>query len=105
MHTLAEVYAILTGLPLRQRITGRDGVAVIRQIGERMSLVALDAVEYVSVLETISETIVGGAAYDALIAHCAVKSGADVSLTWNVRDFLRFGPHIAGRVKTPADSI
>jgi predicted nucleic acid-binding protein len=41
--------------------------------------------------------------YDALIAQCAVKAQADVLLTWNTRDFLRFGRDIAQLVKTPAE--
>jgi len=28
----------------------------------------------------------GGAAYDVLIARCAVKAGAEILLTWNLRD-------------------
>ena len=71
VHTLAEVYATLTGLPVRPRITGAEGIAIIKQIRDRLSLVALDDTEYVSALESASEKIVGGAAYDALIAHCA----------------------------------
>jgi predicted nucleic acid-binding protein len=50
-----------------------------------------------------SGTIVGAAAYDALIAHCALKAEADILLTWNVRDFARFGPAIARLVKTPLE--
>jgi len=46
--------------------------------------------------------IIGGAAYDALIGHCALKAGAEVLLTWNLRDFVRMGPDIAGIAKTPS---
>jgi predicted nucleic acid-binding protein len=46
---------------------------------------------------------VGAATYDALIAHCALKAGADVLLTWNVRDFTRLGPAVAQLVKTPLE--
>jgi len=50
-----------------------------------------------------SGTIVGAAAYDALIAHCALKAEADILLTWSVRDFARFGPAIARLLKTPLE--
>jgi len=104
LHTLGEVYATLTGLPLRPRITGSEGLAVINQICERLTLVTLAEQEYVSALKLASSGgIVGAAAYDALIAHCAVKAGAEHLLTWNVRDFMRFGPAIARLVKTPAE--
>jgi predicted nucleic acid-binding protein len=101
LQTLGEVYATLTGLPLRPRLTGRDGIAILKPICERLTLVSLSEEEYVSALESVSETIVGGAAYDALIAQCAVKAGADVLLTWNVRDFTRLGPQVARLVRTP----
>lgn len=41
LHTLGEVYAVLTGLPLRPRITGANGLAIVRQILNRLSLVSL----------------------------------------------------------------
>ena len=78
-------------------------MAIIQQIIDRLNVIALNEQEYLSALRNVSATIVGGAAYDALIAHCAVKSGADLLLTWNVRDFIRFGPDIARLVKTPLE--
>ena len=103
LRTLGEVYAVLTGLPVRPRITGPDAIAIVQQILDRLTVIALSEQEYVSTLRNISATIVGGAAYDALISHCAVKSGADVLFTWNTQDFIRFGPDIACLVKTPLE--
>lgn len=103
LRTLGEVYAVLTGLPLRPRITGKEGMDIIRQICDRLTLVSLTHSEYVAAIEAVSATIVGGAVYDALIAHCAAKAGAEILLTWNMRDFTRFGPDIARLVKTPLD--
>jgi len=103
LRTLGEVYATLTGLPLRPRITGPEGISVVKQIRERLTLIALSEQEYVSALEQASSgTIVGAAAYDALISHChcALKAGADILLTWNVRDFTRLGSAVAQVVKT-----
>jgi len=104
LRTIGEVYATLTGLPLRPRITGPEGLSIVKQIRERLTLVTLSEQEYMAALESAaSEPIVGAAAYDALIAHCAVKAEADVLLTWNVRDFVRFGHAIARLVKTPLE--
>jgi predicted nucleic acid-binding protein len=103
LQTVGEVYAVLTGLPVRPRITGPDAIAIVQQILDRLTVIALSEQEYVSALRGISAAVTGGAAYDALIAHCAVKSGADVLLTWNIRDFTRFGADIARLVKTPLD--
>jgi predicted nucleic acid-binding protein len=69
-----------------------------------LTLITLSEQEYVSGLERASsETIVGAAAYDALIAHCALKAGADILLTWNARDFTRLGSVVAQIVKTPLE--
>jgi predicted nucleic acid-binding protein len=104
LRTLGEVYATLTGLPLRPRITGSEGISVVKQIRERLTLITLSEQEYVSGLERASsETIVGAAGYDALIAHCALKAGADILLTWNARDFTRLGSAVAQIVKTPLE--
>ncbi len=74
------------------------------QIRERLTLITLSEQEYVSALEAASSgTIVGAAAYDALITHCALKAGADILLTWNVRDFRRLGSAVAQLVKTPLE--
>jgi predicted nucleic acid-binding protein len=93
----------LPGLPLRPRITGPEGLLVLKQIRERLSLVSLSEEEYIAALDRVSESIVGGAAYDALIAQCALKSRAGVLLTWNVRDFRRLGAEVARLVRTPAE--
>lgn len=75
----------------------------LKQICDRVTLVSLTPEEYLSAIESVSTTIVGGAAYDALIARCAVKAEAEVLFTWNVRDFTRFGPEVARLVKTPLE--
>jgi len=76
----------------------------VSQIRERLTLITLSEQEYVSALEAASSgTIVGAAAYDALITHCALKAGADILLTWNVRDFRRLGSAVAQLVKTPLE--
>ena len=104
LRTLGEIYATLTGLPLRPRITGPEGLKIVQQVRERLTLVTLSEREYVSALETASaRAIVGSAVYDVFIAHCALKAGAEILLTWNVRDFRRFGSAIAPLVKTPLE--
>lgn len=103
LRTLGEVYATLTGLPVPPRITGRDGMTVLKQIRDRLTVISLTEQEYVPALESMSGSVVGGAAYGALIAKCAVKAGAAVLLTWNLRDFTRFGSEVARLVKTPIE--
>lgn len=100
LRTLAEVYATLTGLPVRPRVTGPGAIAILKQIRERLTLVSLSDEEFISVLET-SPNVTGNTTYDALIARCAVKAGADALVTWNVRHFTLLGPAVARMVRTP----
>lgn len=103
LRTLGEVYATLTGLPVRPRITGPEGIAIVRQIHERLTLISLNEQEYVAALQAASPSIVGSAAYDVLIGQCAIKAGATALPTWNVRDFLRQGTDVSRGVKTPEE--
>jgi predicted nucleic acid-binding protein len=103
LRTLGEVYAVLTGFSVRPRITGADGMVILEQIRAKVTIISLSEQEYVSAIQSVSETIVGAAAYDALIARCAIKAQADVLLKWNTRDFTRFGANIARLVKTPLE--
>jgi predicted nucleic acid-binding protein len=101
-HSLSEVYATLTGMPGRRRVSGNEALLFIGDIRERLTLVALDEEEYFQVAEaSATSNLAGGAIYDAILGHCALKAGAEVLYTWNTKDFLRLPPDIAGRVKNP----
>jgi len=101
-HTLAEVYSTLTRMPARQRATADEAMVFLDVIQTQLSFVTLHVTEYWSVLKQCSETgIIGGAVYDAMIARCAIKAGADVIYTWDVGDFRRLGPDVAKRIRTP----
>ena len=66
-----------------QEYVSAPGISIVKQIRERLTLITLSEQEYVSALELASSgTIVGAAAYDALIGHWALKAGADILLTW-----------------------
>jgi predicted nucleic acid-binding protein len=103
-RSLCEVYATLSGLPLRPRITGPQAMEMVRKINERLTLISLDDSEYFYALEVASsQAVVGNTAYDALIASCAIKAGATILLTWNTRHFSRLGDDISRIIKTPLD--
>ena len=70
---------------------------------ERLTIVSLDDQEYFKALvASAALRLAGGAIYDALLAHCALKAKAQAIYTWNTKDFTRLGAEIAGRVKAPA---
>jgi len=102
-HSLAEVYSSLTGRTGRDRVSGDEAMLFLGDIRERLTIVSLDVQEYFKAIEASSALgIAGGAIYDALLAHCAIKAKAEVIYTWNAKDFTRLGREIAARVKAPA---
>jgi predicted nucleic acid-binding protein len=101
-HSLAEVYSTLTGMPGKRRVSGHEALLFLGDIRERLTIVALDEQEYVQMAEaSAAANLAGGAIYDAILGHCALKAKAEVIYTWNTNDFLRLSPAIAGRVKNP----
>jgi len=78
-HSLAEMYSVLTRLPLRPRISPQAAWQFIeKNVLSSANVVALSPDEYVSVLETaVQEGWTGGVIYDALIAKAATKAGVE----------------------------
>ena len=103
-HSLAEVYAILTGMPAPRRVSGHEALLFLGDIRNHLTLVALNELEYFQLVAASAEAgLAGGAIYDAILGRCALKAKAQVIYTWNVKDFMRLGPDIGSRVNTPAD--
>jgi predicted nucleic acid-binding protein len=101
-HSLVEVYSALTRMPGKHRISGEQGMLFIGSIYERLTVVGLTPDEYFGMLQSYSDLgITGGAIYDALLASCALKSGAEKLFTWNLRHYTQFGPKVAPLLQTP----
>jgi predicted nucleic acid-binding protein len=101
-HSLAEVYATLTRMPGKHRISGEQAMLFIGSIRERLSVVALNGEEYAGALEaSASLGIVGGGIYDAMLSHCAIAAQAEAIYTWNVRHYALCGNEVVGLVRTP----
>lgn len=101
-HCLVELYAVVTGMPGKDRASPDEALLFLRDVRERLTAIALDGDEYFQVLENAATVgISGGTSYDALIAQCAMKANAQTIYTWNTRDFTRLGAQVAGRVRQP----
>lgn len=101
-HSLAEVYATLTGMPGKRRAGGDAALLFLRDIRDHLTLVSLDEHEYFQIVEeAAASNLALGAIYDALLGRCALKAKAETLYTWNTQDFLRLPPPIAGRVRRP----
>jgi toxin FitB len=91
-HSLIEAYSVLTRLPAAVRLSGIEArTALYENFVSRGQVWTLMAEEYVQLLDRAAgASILGGQIYDAVIAACALKAGADVLLTFNERHFRRF---------------
>jgi predicted nucleic acid-binding protein len=101
-HSLAELYATLTRLPGKQRLSMDQALLSLDSVAERLDLIALDASEYrYAIREAAHAGVTGGTIYDALLGRCAVKARASKIYTWNMAHFRLLGPDIAEKVHTP----
>lgn len=102
-HSLAELYAILTTLPLQPRILPAVAQELIRRnVLDVSEVVSLSGGDYKAVIDHLSGLgIVGGATYDALILHSASKADVDQVVTLNEKDFRRVYPELADKIVSP----
>ncbi len=102
-HSLAELYAILTTLPVQPRIPPALAQQLIqRNVLEVCEIMSLSAQDYETVITHLSEeNVIGGATYDALILHAALKTEVHRIVTLNERDFRRIYPHLADKIASP----
>ncbi len=102
-HTLAELYAVLTTLPVSPRITpGTAWRLVHENVETAANIISLSPSEYRATIKRIAELgLSGGLIYDALIAKAAQKSGVDCLLTFNADDFKLVWPEGQNLVSVP----
>jgi predicted nucleic acid-binding protein len=102
VHTLGEVYAVMTALPVRPVIPPEQVLLFVQEIRDRFTLVSLDEKEYVETIEqTATAGFTGGRIYDALLLRCAAKAKAQTIYTWNLKHFQTIAAGQAGRIRTP----
>ena len=94
-HTIAELYAVLSTLPIKPRISPLIARKLISENIETIGkLISLTPREYISVIKQISELgLAGGITYDALIAKVAQKANVEKLLTLNADHFARVWPN------------
>jgi predicted nucleic acid-binding protein len=102
-HNLAELFAVLTTLPVSPRIA--PGAAA-RLIGESVEahaeIVAFTAADYRETVRRLGDLgLSGGVIYDALVCRAAARAKADLLLTFNAKDFRRAWPEAGARIEEP----
>ena len=101
-HCLAEVYAVLTGMPGKDRVTPDEALLILADVRARLAVISLSDSDYVAVLANAAKSgLVGGGIYDALLARCALNARVGVLYTWNVKHFTRLGADVAALVRRP----
>jgi len=102
VHSLAEVYAVMTALPVRPMIPPEQAVLFVAEVRERLTLVSLDGEEYFAAVRRCAEKgFTSGRIYDALLLACAAKARAQTIYTLNAKHFQALAPELAERVQAP----
>lgn len=88
-HSLAEVYAALTRLPVQPRIQPAEAQRIVTEnILPHFEIVTLAREDYVAVIQDMgARGIPGARIYDALLLRCAANSAVERILTFNLKDF------------------
>ena len=104
-HSLAELYAVLTRLPLSPAIHPAEAHRLIEEnVITHFRLVPLVAEDYRESLRALSGAGWAGALiYDALLLPLAQRSGAEQVFTFNIAHFQRLAhtPELRARLASP----
>jgi len=94
VHSIAEVYASLTRLPVLPRIHPLEAVRIITDnILAHFEVVPIGKEDYVEALNTVGNGGWGGAEiYDALLLRCGARCTVERIYTFNLGDFKQLAP-------------
>ena len=102
-HTLAELYAVLTTLPVSPRIQPGAAWRLIREdVINPAKVTCISPSDYGAVIRRVADLgLSGGIIYDAIITKAAQKAQVDRILTLNPDDFTRVWPEGASLISLP----
>ena len=102
LHSLAEVYGVMTALPVKPMIPPEQALLFVEEVRDRLTLVSLSPEEYFTAIQdTASRGFTGGRIYDSLLLACAAKCKAQAVYTWNLKHYQFLAPGLAPRIQTP----
>jgi len=103
-HAYAEVWAVLTALPIEPRVSGEVAAAVIERVRRSIRFVAPRTRTYpTAVGRCNARGLRSGAIYDALHLVTAEGEAAELFLTFDVQDFTRLSEPNGPRIVAPPD--
>jgi len=94
LHSIAEVFAALTRLPVQPRIHPVEAVRIVSEnILPHFEVVSLGKEDYLEALNAMaSGGWVGAKMYDVLLLCCAARCAVERIYTFNVGDFKQLAP-------------
>ena len=102
IHSLAELYAVMTALPVRPPIPPEQALLFVEEMRDRLNLISLTDEEYfVTIQRSAGFGFTGGRVYDALLLACAAKVKAQTIYTWNLKHYQALAPELSSRIRTP----
>ena len=103
-HSIAELYAALTRLPVQPRIHPAEAARIVAEnILPHFEVVTLSKDDYVEALNAMASGGYAGAKiYDALLLCCAARLAVDRIYTFNLGDFKQLAPAgLQGKICAP----
>jgi predicted nucleic acid-binding protein len=94
LHSIAELFAALTRLPVQPRIHPVEAARIVNEnVLPHFEVVFLGEEDYVEVMNMMASGGWSGARiYDALLLRCAARSGVERIYTFNLGDFRQLAP-------------
>jgi predicted nucleic acid-binding protein len=102
-HSVAEAYSALTSLPIVPRLLPVEAERILEvNIRPHFRAIALtNAMYFRAVKACVRQSLPGGKIYDALLLECARKAKCKRIYTFNVEDFRKLAPDLAGTIVAP----
>jgi predicted nucleic acid-binding protein len=102
VHSLSELYSVLTRIPPPNRLPPSDAFAIVDRIAANTKLFSLRPNEQMDVIRDVAaRKLVSGIVHDAGLMGCARKARAEAIYTLNPRHFSLAAPDLAGRIRLP----
>src|SRR5260370_14522483 len=74
LHSLAEVFSVMTTLPVKPMIPPEQALLFLDEVPNRLTLVSLSAAEYFALIQNAaSGGFTGGRVYDSLLLACSAQ--------------------------------
>ena len=101
-HSITEVYAVMTALPVRPAIPPEQVLLFVQAMREKLAVVILDEQDHIDTTWEAAESgFTSGGIYDALLLKCAAKVRARTIYTWNLKHFRLIDLRQADKIRTP----